>query len=157
MNCEHLQRLERYLENYQLSIDGTATCTKCTATIVNNGADNLQVLQAEHKEWVDRNFPNQKPYHGLLGVVEEVGELSHAYLKREQGIRGSQEKHTADIDDAIGDIIIYLASFCNTNEISLARCVKTAMHHHTVPHDPRRSGPWLHQVSCTDALYPGWC
>lgn len=29
----------------------------------------------------------KRDYHGFLGMVEELGELAHAYLKQEQGIR----------------------------------------------------------------------
>jgi len=86
----------------------------------------LDVLQKEHKIWVDHNFPDQISHHGLLGVVEEVGELSHAHLKREQNIRGTDEKHQLDIEDAIGDIVIYLASYCNTNGIDFDECVRDA-------------------------------
>ena len=88
----------------------------------------LKTLQAEHKEWLAHNFPNQVdfPYHALLGVVEEVGELSHAHLKREQGIRGTAEKHHEDAKDAVGDIIIYLASYCNTMGYDLDACVSLA-------------------------------
>ena len=70
-------------------------------------------LQQEQKEWADRNFPNSKNYHPLLGVVEEVGELSHSHLKREQGIRGTEEEHIEEARDAIGDIVIYLSDYCS--------------------------------------------
>ena len=44
---------------------------------------------------------------------EEVGELNHAYLKLSQGIRGSEEKHRESIEDAVGDILIFLVNFCS--------------------------------------------
>jgi hypothetical protein len=48
----------------------------------------LRKFQQEQKDWSKRNFPTQNtPYRPLLGVMEEVGELSHAHLKAEQGIR----------------------------------------------------------------------
>jgi NTP pyrophosphatase (non-canonical NTP hydrolase) len=51
---------------------------------------------------------------------EEVGELSHAFLKFHQGIRGYDEgKFMNEACDAVGDIVIYLASFCNANGIEL--------------------------------------
>lgn len=82
------------------------------------GVFTLADLQEEHLEWQLHNFPDQTPHQGLLGVIEEVGELAHAHLKNEQGIR-TNEDHKADAIDAIGDIVIYLASYCNTNNISL--------------------------------------
>ena len=85
----------------------------------------LRQLQTENFRWVQRNFPDRKDYHPLLGVIEEVGELSHAHLKHEQNIR-----HFDDIlvfeeaaQDAIGDIIIFLADYCNANNLDLQDCV----------------------------------
>jgi NTP pyrophosphatase (non-canonical NTP hydrolase) len=63
--------------------------------------------------WRQRNFPGADATQQLLGVVEEVGELSHAVLKRIQHIRGNSELHEAEAYDAIGDILIYLAGFCS--------------------------------------------
>ena len=80
----------------------------------------LSELQRAHRRWLDHNFPNQKPHEALLGLAEEVGELSHAHLKFEQGIRGYTEtKYREEAGDAIGDVIIYLASYCNTNGFNL--------------------------------------
>ena len=86
----------------------------------------LEKFQAEVAEWSQRNFPKNKPYHPLLGVSEEVGELCHAFLKAEQGIRGTPEEHFAASVDAVGDIVIYLTDFCSRNGISLADAIMTA-------------------------------
>lgn len=81
----------------------------------------LSAFQREHKRWLQHNFPNQRPHDALLGLAEEVGELSHAHLKFEQGIRGIDEtEYRKQAGDAIGDIVIYLASYCNTNGFNLA-------------------------------------
>jgi NTP pyrophosphatase (non-canonical NTP hydrolase) len=94
--------------------------------VPNDPFTGLQAFQADHKQWVDRNFPGQLPHQPLLGLAEEVGELSHAHLKSEQNIRGSEREHRDAAGDAIGDIVIYLASYCNTNGYDLAACVRTA-------------------------------
>jgi|WetSurMetagenome_2_1015567.scaffolds.fasta_scaffold10221_5 NTP pyrophosphatase (non-canonical NTP hydrolase) len=74
----------------------------------------LKQLQQEHLTWSLENFPdNRDPIHPVLGVVEEVGELSHALLKQAQGIRGSHAEHEAAAQDAIGDIVIYLCDVCS--------------------------------------------
>ncbi len=73
----------------------------------------LKILQQEVHEWTEHNFPGAEPYRKLLGVVEEVGELSHAHLKELEGIRGNQD-HTANAKDAVGDIIIFLTDYCNS-------------------------------------------
>jgi len=88
---------------------------------------NLSELQAEHKLWVEHNFPDQLPHEPLLGLVEELGELSHAHLKHEQGIRGyTRAKYLNEAADAVGDFVIYLASYCNRNGLNLEWCVRDA-------------------------------
>jgi NTP pyrophosphatase (non-canonical NTP hydrolase) len=77
----------------------------------------FKTLQDEVAEWTTSNFANTKfgprgDIHPFMGVVEEVGELSHALLKSEQGIRGTQEEHEAAAKDAVGDIYVYLADLC---------------------------------------------
>ncbi len=87
----------------------------------------LSELQRGHSRWLEHNFPNQQPHDPLLGLVEEVGELAHAHLKHQQGIRGmTDEEYKKKAGDAIGDIVIYLASYCNTNDFNLALEVTTA-------------------------------
>ena len=85
---------------------------------MSNETFDLQTLQAEASVWAAENFPNSKPYQPLLGVLEELGELAHAHLKSEQGIRTSED-HFAGKVDAVGDIIIYLAHYCVLNGIDL--------------------------------------
>jgi NTP pyrophosphatase (non-canonical NTP hydrolase) len=79
----------------------------------------LSDMQREQSEWTAHNFPNKKPHHPLIGAMEELGELAHAHLKAEQGIRGTPEEHHAAKEDAIADVIIYLLDYCNQNGIEL--------------------------------------
>jgi len=72
----------------------------------------IRDMQLEQAEWSKKNFPDSPSYHPLLGVVEEVGELCHAILKLEQGIRGKPEDHDLAGQDAVGDTLIYLMDFC---------------------------------------------
>ena len=83
-------------------------------------------LENQVEEWSKRNFPNNQPHHPLLGVGEEVGELDHAHLKMEQGIRGTREELQAKKQDAVGDIVIYLADYCWRNGFSFAYAVECA-------------------------------
>lgn len=71
----------------------------------------MKTLQAEVSDWVNKNFPNQAKHHPLLGAVEELGELCHSHLKNEQNIRIS-ENHRENIEDAIADIVVFLAAYC---------------------------------------------
>lgn len=88
----------------------------------------LSDLQEQHRLWVEHNFPGQKQHEPLLGLVEEVGELAHAHLKHEQGIRGLNDQDLAFVKkmDAVGDIVIYLASYCTANAIDLDDAVEAA-------------------------------
>lgn len=82
-------------------------------------------LQAAARAWRHANFPpaTRTLVHQVLGVAEETGELSHAVLKMEQGIRGDEEKHMLDAQDAIGDIVIYLTGVCDCLGVGLKDCV----------------------------------
>lgn len=69
-------------------------------------------LCEEVLEWSQRNFGDQTHENPVLGCLEEIGEIAHAYLKLRQGIRGSDEKHIRDLKDGIGDVTIFLADVC---------------------------------------------
>jgi NTP pyrophosphatase (non-canonical NTP hydrolase) len=84
---------------------------------------NFQQLQEEQKDWVKYNFGNRPSWHPLLGVMEELGELAHAHLKNEQGIR-INENHFENKKDAIGDIVIYLVDYCTAERIDFQEVVE---------------------------------
>ena len=73
--------------------------------------ETLQDLQESLYDWQTYNFGEQATEITLLGICEEAGELCHAQLKLEQGIRGTTEEHEAEILDAIGDIMIYVLNY----------------------------------------------
>lgn len=83
----------------------------------------FQELQDKHAIWAQKNFPDTEAYQALLGIVEEVGELSHAHLKAEQGIRGTADEHHAAKVDAIGDILVYMAHYCTKSGINLDEAI----------------------------------
>ena len=67
----------------------------------------LEVLAEELPIWHDHNFPDwrEKPYHKLLGMIEEFGELVEA--------RGSDE-----LRDAIGDTLVYMCGYLQSLHIN---------------------------------------
>lgn len=87
---------------------------------------NLELLEREVAAWQDRNFPNTPAYRPLLGAVEELGELAHAHLKNEQGIRGTAAEHADAKLDAVGDICIYLIHYARLSGFSLATAIGRA-------------------------------
>lgn len=96
----------------------------------------FESLDQPYREWRERNFPQNDAAHQLLGMVEEVGELSHAYLKKEQGIRGAAGQHMQDMMDAIGDIAIFSLGYVQLKEIDIKAIIS---HYH------------VHSLHCTDA------
>jgi NTP pyrophosphatase (non-canonical NTP hydrolase) len=82
--------------------------------------------------WGRQNFGDEEErpsYHPLLGVQEEVGELSHAHLKQEQGIRGTPEELEAKAKDAVGDIVIFLADYCTLRGFDMQEIVEETWQH----------------------------
>lgn len=72
-----------------------------------------------------KNFPNNTPDNPFKGMVEELGELAHALLKKEQGIRGTPEEHDVAAKDAVGDLVVYMADFCERRGWNLQEIVET--------------------------------
>lgn len=76
----------------------------------------LRRLQSQMKRWQGHNFPDRPSYQPLLGAVEELGELAHAHIKSEQGIRTGEDHESAKMD-AVADVVIFLADYCNAEGI----------------------------------------
>ena len=86
---------------------------------------NFAKLQREVGAWSRKNFPNNTPENPFLGMVEELGELAHALLKAKQGIRGTAEQHEAAAKDAIGDLLVYMADFCERKGWSMQEIIES--------------------------------
>lgn len=81
----------------------------------------ISEIQDEHTVWVVRNFgSNRGLRHPAMGMVEEVGELFHAVLKSEQGIRGTKQKHDAAARDAVGDVCLYAVDYATKLGVRVA-------------------------------------
>lgn len=81
-------------------------------------AQTLKRIQDEQRPWVKHNFGDRPSWMPLLGLQEEIGELAHHFLKREQGIR-IEEDHDAGIRDSVADIVIFLLDLCSAEGICL--------------------------------------
>jgi NTP pyrophosphatase (non-canonical NTP hydrolase) len=84
----------------------------------------LTEMQEQRDEWVARNFPEHGVEDSILGAVEEIGELAHAYLKQKQGIRGDPAEMEGMMADAVADCVIYLAGVCSYLGIEYGRLVE---------------------------------
>lgn len=79
--------------------------------------------QTEIGLWIEKNFPGDTGLpNRALGLVEEVGELSRAIVKREQGIRGSYEEWTEEMRKELGDVFIKLNDVAEAAGFDLATC-----------------------------------
>lgn len=89
----------------------------------------FQEVQGATYAWRKKNFPTtaDNADHQFMGVVEEVGELAHARLKSLQGIRGTAEEHLANEQDAVGDIVIFLAGYCSARGFNFGSLVEKAL------------------------------
>lgn len=86
----------------------------------------LRQLQKEQAEWRKYNFPNNQSYHPVLGVMEEWGEFCHALLRLENGIKYSPDVCRDKMEDAVGDMVIFLASVCEFYGFDLQTAVEKA-------------------------------
>lgn len=92
-------------------------------------------IQLEIGQWAKGQFgdnPNRSAGHPgegsplgsippLLGMAEEVGELSHAYVYRLQG-RGefhNDKLYRDAVEDGLGDLLVFACDFANRERISL--------------------------------------
>lgn len=82
-------------------------------------------LQEEQRAWVKHNFPTRTYNHCFMGVVEEVGELAHSFLKQEQGIRGTKLEHEEVAKDSVGDIVVFLSDLCEARGWDFQTIIET--------------------------------
>lgn len=72
----------------------------------------LNEIREEVGQWSKENFGEQPSVNPLRGINEEMGELVHSTLKRDQGIREGEEGVGDEAEkDAIGDMFIYLCDY----------------------------------------------
>lgn len=82
----------------------------------------VKAMQADIASWTQRNFGDEDAYIALLGAVEELGELAGVYIKIQQEIR--RDTHSLiEMQDAIGDTIVFLASFCDRVGLDLEEII----------------------------------
>ena len=68
----------------------------------------IDLKQKELNEWQKYNFSEGLTSDMIIGMLEELGELGHFYLKGKQGIReGANGDCKEKMADAFGDVVIY--------------------------------------------------
>lgn len=86
----------------------------------------LREIQVATGHWRDHNFPGHTTQDAFMGMVEELGEISHAILKRKQGIRGTDEEHSAAIRDGCADLIIFMCGLAQNEHFDLLDAINVA-------------------------------
>ena len=85
------------------------------------------MLKLIQKEMEQLKIINRDRHLPLLGIVEQVGELSHSVRKRDHGIETNESP--AEIKDAVAGIVIALCDFCNVEDIDLQNTVQKIWSH----------------------------
>jgi NTP pyrophosphatase (non-canonical NTP hydrolase) len=85
----------------------------------------VRELQREVGIWANLNFPTDDSTISVLGLVEEVGEVCRAILKREQGIRGTEEEWTEKIREEMGDVFIKLCHVAELEGVDLQSIIES--------------------------------
>jgi len=75
---------------------------------------------------VKHNFPKQTRLEIFAGMAEELGELAHHLLKRDQGIRGGDVDHEAEIRDACADLVIFMMGLADLEGFVLMDVIEEA-------------------------------
>jgi NTP pyrophosphatase (non-canonical NTP hydrolase) len=60
--------------------------------------------------------------HMLMGMTTEVGELTDPFKKQ---LAYNKEIDWVNINEEIGDLIFYIASFCRINNLNLEKIIET--------------------------------
>jgi NTP pyrophosphatase (non-canonical NTP hydrolase) len=87
-----------------------------------NNYFSMRKIQREQGPWVKHNFGNRPAWMPLVGMMEELGELAHAFLKKSQKIR--KQDYDAKMKDAIGDIVIFMSDFANSQNFDIEEIVQ---------------------------------
>jgi hypothetical protein len=90
---------------------------------IQHGLSIMDEVAKKVLSWSDKEFGDARDIDDreklLLSAVAKVGHLNHAVLKMQQKIRGSKEQHLNDMRNALGDICILLADYCDRSGFSM--------------------------------------
>lgn len=79
----------------------------------------ISEFQEQVSAWADHNYGPRDIVKSTLGIAEEVGELCRAVLKRVQGVRGTHEEWSKEIEKELGDVFIKLCEIAGVEGLSL--------------------------------------
>jgi NTP pyrophosphatase (non-canonical NTP hydrolase) len=80
-------------------------------------------LQIDTGAWRERNFPDYTAHEQFMGMVEEMGELSHAIIKGMQNIRHTPGEIHQLKEDAVADLFIFMLGYCTKEGIDFEQAL----------------------------------
>jgi NTP pyrophosphatase (non-canonical NTP hydrolase) len=83
----------------------------------------VKILQKQINDWHNKNFSDSNPMRNQLNLTEEVGELSRAIIKMEQGIRGTRADWLKEAYKELGDVFISLTNVAGALGIDLQEAI----------------------------------
>ena len=85
---------------------------------------NMKTLGKEIKDWAIKQFGEEDAESMFFAsLVEEIGELSHALLKKKQKIRYTEEEVDQKIRQEIADVCIALMGLASKLDVDLEQAV----------------------------------
>ena len=85
----------------------------------------IKDFQNKVRNFTGEKFPSAPSYLALIKTFEESGELAGHFVKRIEHRVGSPEiDHQKGIEDAVGDIIISLCTFCCRENLDMNKIVE---------------------------------
>lgn len=94
--------------------DDLTPVQKARKAFLDNQLSSVAKLQGRLHAWQVRNFGEMSKYQMLAGIMEELGELSHALLKNDQQIRGFEDEafFLEKAGDSLADMRVYMEQLC---------------------------------------------
>lgn len=88
-----------------------------------NPENSMKLTQEVAYTYHQKNGFEPNVLHQALNVVEEAGEVARAVLKRAQGIRGTHEHWSAELQKEVGDVVISLMCLAAIEGFDLGEAV----------------------------------
>jgi len=83
-------------------------------------------VQNRMAAWAEHNTPPMSKDEVICGIVGELGELAQARRYSKQSRFGGNPC-LSDEDDCIGDIVLFVARYCNESDFDFGECVRGAL------------------------------
>lgn len=116
-------------------------------SVLQNGSLDFPELTERVGQWSEQQFGEQPSIFDAKGAIEEVGELIHSDLKRDQGIREDDDAVGPQAEqDAVADVIIYLADLAYREDLEITL-------HDAIGHRETKDGALVETIDALKHIY----